>query len=490
MAEDVPPAEGKAPNILVIVLDAVRAKSVKAGGGRRVAKTPVLDALAARGAVFSRAVAPANWTVPSHMSMMTGSYPAQHGVRTFMRGDPPSETIGSWLHRQSYQTGIFTEQAHLVAGYGLESGYDMRFSRRMGMANEERTSVYRLFGHNNVLYSKEVRRVVEAIPPLIIPLNAINHPNEVAFKKDRCGSYVIDEFQKWVSTLDAGRPFHAFINMVDGHEPYPSTEKGRSMSFFPRWYGRTPRYYILAVSGMLGRLPWDELEGGYLIAIEQVDRKLGAILDVLAAAGRLDNTYVIVTADHGQSFGEGGNVFHGCGATDSITRVPLVVAPPVGITLPARVEPWVTLCDLPAWMKAMASGKTPFDDGGKPPFPFAPSAHNGGPVYCEGGPASDPNRSLKGIRMDQSWNHRLIAAYDGTEKWILDTETGTIDHWADAADPDHEPAERLTGDAAKAVREKVYGAYEAFDAQRIALKSGTKAVEVTLDERLRSWGYD
>lgn len=481
---------GRPPNVLVLLLDAVRAKSIGLSGGRRVARTPVLDALAREGTNFPRAVAPANWTVPSHMSMMTGTYPSTHGVRTFLRGEPPFPTVASWLKGEGYQTAVFTEQAHLVAGYGLESGYDTRFSRRMGMANEDRTFVYRLFGQKNLLYSSRLRSLVEKLPPTIVPINAINHPQEVAFKADRCGRYVLDEFRAWLGARDPQRPFHAFINIVDGHEPYPVTEEGRHLPFLAKWYSRTPRYYLLAVPGLQGHVPWAELEGGYLLSIAEADRKVGEFLRAVEQAGARERTLVIVTADHGQSFGEGGNVYHGCGATDSITRVPLVIAPPRGIPVPRTVERWVSLVEMPAWIKAAARGGVPYDEAGRGPAEFTTGAMDGRPVYCEGGPASDPNRSLRGIRRDQPWNHRQIAAYRDGEKLVLDLETGGILRWPADADPDRLAPERVGADDAVALRREVFGPYESADRARSAGTPAHAAVEVTLDERLRSWGYD
>ena len=91
-----------------------------------------------------------------------------------------------------------------------------------------------------------------------------------------------------------------------------------------------PRYYMLAVPDLQSRVRWDALVGGYIKAIGEADRKIGQLMRVLETNGERGRTMVIITLDHGQSFGEGGNAFHGCGATDSVTRVPLVVSPPGG----------------------------------------------------------------------------------------------------------------------------------------------------------------
>ena len=82
------------PNIVTMVLDCARAKNFATSGGDLLAETPVIDALAAQGTEFPRAVASANWTVPSHFSIFTGFYPNVHGVRTFQKLTVPLETDG------------------------------------------------------------------------------------------------------------------------------------------------------------------------------------------------------------------------------------------------------------------------------------------------------------------------------------------------------------------------------------------------------------
>jgi arylsulfatase A-like enzyme len=478
------------PNVLLVVMDAARLKSLGAGVGHRVAHTPVLDRLAIQGTRFTRAIAPANWTIPAHMSMLTGTYPSTHGARTFRRAPSPFESIASWLQGRGYQTAVMTEQLHLVGGYGLEQGYEGRFASRMLMPNEERHIAYQLFGGRPWLYSAQVRKLVERLPPTIVPLNAINHPGEVAFKQERCGQKVVTDFRSWIQQRDPQRPLHALVNVVDCHEPYPEVRDGSSRNVLGRWYSRTPRYYLLAVPGLQQKVPWDLLEAGYRRCLEDADHKLGQLLETLEQSGELGRTLVIATADHGQSFGEGGNVFHGCGATESITRVPLVIVPPAGVTVPEHVTRWTSLCEIPAWIKATVTGHAPYGPDGLAPFPFSASVPDPGIVYSEGGPASDQNRSLRGIRTEATWNQRLVAAYRGEEKFLLNLATDRLERWTLDADPDVTPGQPLEGDLGRTVRREVFGRYEEADQRRIATHSGVQGVEVELDKYLRSWGYD
>jgi hypothetical protein len=489
-AHRVPRAARRPPNLLFVVLDCARAKNFAMNDAAHSAHTPVIDRLARQGTVFTGAVAPSNWTVPSHMSMFTGNYPGAHRRRTFERGSAPRETVASWLTRRGYETAMFTEMVHLVAGYGLEDGYAHRVARYIGISDEQRTTANWIASHSGALYSDWMRSLLERIPPFIVPLNVFNHRQEVAFKRDVCGSYIPEAFDSWVAGRDPSRPFHAFVNLVDAHEPYPIVPNGHPIGAIERWYARTPRYYLLSVRGLQERVPWEGLVNGYLWSIEQADRKVGQMLASLERAGERDRTLVVLTADHGQSFGEAGNVFHGCGATDSITRVPLVVSPPAELSLPTRVDRWTSLCEVGGWFRAAAAGWAPFGEEGEAPLPFSASSPPTGTVYCEGAPASDPNRSLQGVRVDARWNHRLLAAYRGPSKYVLDLETSHIFRWPmDGSDPDGREPEEFAGTEASDLCADVFAGYAGLDAIPTA-RSAARGSETAVDQRLRSWGYD
>jgi arylsulfatase A-like enzyme len=131
-----PTSGARPPNIITIILDCARAKNFKTSDGDRVARTPFIDSLAARGTAFPRAVAPANWTVPSHFSFFTGSYPNVHGIRTFRRGMQLPESTATHLKRAGYETTMFSEMVHLVGGYGMEEGFELLRARHIGISDE------------------------------------------------------------------------------------------------------------------------------------------------------------------------------------------------------------------------------------------------------------------------------------------------------------------------------------------------------------------
>jgi arylsulfatase A-like enzyme len=477
-------------NIVVVVLDSARALSMLSQARGVAAETPNISRLALTGCEFEHAIAPGNWTVPSHMSMFTGVYPWVHGRRTFQSGTVASPTIASWLARRGYATGLFSEEVHLIAGYGLEEGFADRYCPVHAMSDRDRTATNRWFGGSPLLYSVPVRRAMGRIPLSALPITFPNYRAEIGFKRLVSNDLTIGAFDRWVTELAPSTPFHAFLNLVDPHEPYEAVPVDGARTPIERAFATVPRFYLLAVPELRARAPWKAIESWYRTSIREADRKVGAVLDSLARSGRRDRTWVIVTSDHGQSFGEGGNVYHGCGASDSVTRVPLVIVPPAGTTLPKRVSRYASLCELPSWLKAISLGRPPFDAAGFPTIPFAAEPAPNSPVYCEGGPASDPNLSLTGIGTAERWNHRLIAAYVESAKYVLDTYAGDLRRWSLPGDPDSSPAQSITGDARAEALHSVFGLRD--DAE-IAVRAGLQPGETRpplRDPRMRSWGYD
>ena len=117
-------AEG--PNVVLVTIDTLRADRVGAYGARDVA-TPTLDALAARGVLFEQAMAAVPLTLPSHASLLTGQYPATHGVRhnaIFVLGRE-TETLAERFSDAGYATAAVVGAAVLDPEFGLSQGFDV-----------------------------------------------------------------------------------------------------------------------------------------------------------------------------------------------------------------------------------------------------------------------------------------------------------------------------------------------------------------------------
>jgi len=133
------------PDIILVTIDTLRADATGYSGNARV-KTPFLDKLAGEGVVFINAHAHNVVTLPSHVNILTGLYPYQHGVHdnAGFKLDAKNETVATMLHRAGYTTGAFIGAYPLDARYGLNAGFDVyddnygKGAASLDFANQER----------------------------------------------------------------------------------------------------------------------------------------------------------------------------------------------------------------------------------------------------------------------------------------------------------------------------------------------------------------
>ncbi len=112
-------------NVLLITLDTTRADHLGCYGNS-AARTPNLDGLAREGIVFARAYCPAPLTLPSHVSIMTGLYPAAHGVRNNGHEVPAGiRTLAEILKGRGYATGAFVSAFSVDSRFGIDRGFDV-----------------------------------------------------------------------------------------------------------------------------------------------------------------------------------------------------------------------------------------------------------------------------------------------------------------------------------------------------------------------------
>ena len=251
-------------NVLLVTIDTLRADHL-GSYGYAAAQTPALDRLAARGLRFAQAATVAPLTLPAHSSLMTGTFPAFHGVRDnggFYLGDD-QVTLAKVLRAGGYRTGGFVSAFVLDHRWGIGQGFD-RYYDDFDLAK------YRLD----------------------VGLDAVQRP----------GSEVVSKAIEWLDQ-DSTRPFLAWVHLYEPHAPYDPPESIRV---------RFPPTMI----------------GAYDAEIATADIQVGRLIDHLATAGRLDRTVVVVLGDHGESLGEHGEEQHGFFVYDATVRIPLIVAGP------------------------------------------------------------------------------------------------------------------------------------------------------------------
>jgi arylsulfatase A-like enzyme len=319
-----PEARPGSPNILVIVVDTLRADHLSAYGYKRQT-SPNLDRLAEQGVLFESAFATSSWTLPSHASLVTGRYPHEHAAEEEPL-DNRYPTIAEALRERGYRTAAFSAN-HMW--FSRSRGFGRGFLRFEDYFNTPQDMVLRTF------WGRKLTRSI------LFPLGL----NNLLVLKP--ASAVTDSTLRWIRQ-NPEKPYFAFLNYLDVHDPYlpPQPFRGRFSN------GKD-------VGGILNEfqrptppdLTPEQLQSeidAYDGAIAYVDYQIGRLLEGLKEQGLLDNTIVVVTSDHGEAFGENGLLLHRNALYRSVVHVPLIIRWPGHVPGGTRLAVPVTNASLPA----------------------------------------------------------------------------------------------------------------------------------------------
>jgi arylsulfatase A-like enzyme len=328
------PAAGGAPNVLLLVLDTVRAWNLGFAGYWRPT-TPKLARWIERSTVFERALATAPWTAPSHATMFTGHLPPDLSANWDTPLDGTWKTLAEVLRDRGYATaGFVGNYRYAGSATGLARGFDRYTDYPVTVEQALRSAQLsaRVFTLGSVAEELGKRRIIQG-------------------GKD--AAVVNREFLEWVGGRgDATRPFFAFLNYFDAHAPYTPPPPWDSLFAAHKDPARAKRYWdrIEQVFGQ-GPLPrpfleetYDAYDGG----IAYLDFQIDSLLTALEERGVLNNTIVIITSDHGEHFGEHGLIQHGNSLFLPLLNVPLVFYYPAGVPLGLKVQAPASLRDLAA----------------------------------------------------------------------------------------------------------------------------------------------
>jgi arylsulfatase A-like enzyme len=318
---DAAAVDDQAPNILVLILDTVRAASTSLHGYARLT-TPSIDSLASEGAVFEWAVSPSSWTLPSHGAMFTGRLGSALSTSWRKPLDASYPTVAEAFRDRGYATGAF------VANYfythhesGLGRGFDvLRDFKRSPAQILWSTTFGQTPFVNHIVWGRTPSSVLAALRDFDLRVRAEPQNDR------RRAQEVVSEFLDWQAGLGSS-PFFAFLNLYDAHDPYVPPAYVRER------FSTTPQAQDLYDAG-----------------IAYMDDELGKLFAVMRERGLLDRTLLVITSDHGEQWGEHGLKNHGNSLYLPAVHVPLVMRFPPRIAAGVRVKQPVSLTDLAATM--------------------------------------------------------------------------------------------------------------------------------------------
>jgi arylsulfatase A-like enzyme len=314
--------------VLLIILDTVRAASLSLYGYARPT-TPGLAHWSTSGVVFEQAIATAPWTLPSHGSLFTGRYP------TDLTGDwrrpimDPGPTLADRFRAQGYATGGFVAnlrytsyQSGLATGFDHYEDHPYHLKQVVLHSTIGRLRLWRVIADGSP--RKALRALIRSATWELAG-DAADPGNNL-----KPAEQVTAAFLAW-QQRQAGRPFFGFLNLFDAHGPYQSPPAFRTR-FGPA------RARINLYDG----------------AIAYLDQTVTDLLQTLADRGVLDHTIVILTADHGEQFGEHGLTGHANSLYLPLLQVPLLIRFPPRVPAGRRIPAVVSLRDVPATLLDLA----------------------------------------------------------------------------------------------------------------------------------------
>ncbi len=278
------------PNVVVITLDTMRADHMGCYGYFRET-SPRLDQLAASSVLFERCLVPMSTTLPSHTSIFTGVWPAEHGVLANIKKqfiyerDPSLVTLAEVFKASGYKTGAFVSAFPLRAGAGLATGFDV--------------------------YNQPTRN------------------------KERDAEKTTRQAISWLKGV-GDQPFFLWVHYFDPHGPYlppsPYDEAFKTTAELRQWLGER------AVALTVFRSKVKRTEQGNRVnvlgsvnqydgEIAFMDHHIGVLLDHLKGANVWGRTVVAVLGDHGEGLNQHREPGHGF-SWDEQVRVPFLLRAP------------------------------------------------------------------------------------------------------------------------------------------------------------------
>lgn len=334
------------PNILFIVLDTQRRDRLSLYGHQRDT-SPQLDAFAQDATIFERAIAPAQWTIPAHGSLFTGLYPGAHQLQQAHQALPHEHiTLAEHLQAAGYHTSAFCNNPMVgLLETGLQRGFhhffnyagaspnrpvDMRRSApRKAAATEFRKlarKVTNQFAHNDLMFKLSLN-------PLVVPIwsRLVNYKGNTERS--------IDDLIDYLGEQRAGgtqKPQFTFLNLMGTHTPYrpprdvveriaPSIKHDKHAWRFMTEHNADAGAWISPSDPPLEDWQRDTLSTFYDAEIIDQDVHLGRLFAYLEASGALDDTVVIVAADHGEGHGDHDFVGHSFVVYQELVHVPLII---------------------------------------------------------------------------------------------------------------------------------------------------------------------
>jgi arylsulfatase A-like enzyme len=316
------------PHVVLVVIDTLRADALGFGGSPH--GSPHLDRLADESVVFTQAIAPSTWTLPSVASLLTSLHPSEIGLFGGARED-------------EQLTRTLADEHLTLAEVFRDHGY-----RTVGVVNQVFLTAKRGFGQGYDRYE-------------ILPTGADGHRLNRRLERSLATFEVAPRSGNPTGAREASRvaPLFIHVHYFDPHWPYryrsaedredlPTSLEAADRDLDPPRGGDQATHWMVDHGeGEQRRQALETLAARYALEVRWVDGVIAGLIDLLQGQGIWDDAVLVVTADHGEGFWEHQRLLHGHSPHEEQIHVPLLVRPPPALAFEsgARSSP-VSLVDL------------------------------------------------------------------------------------------------------------------------------------------------
>ncbi|MCG8419196.1 MAG: sulfatase [Proteobacteria bacterium] len=306
---------GKPPrNVLVLVIDTVRADMFAPFADNPPAATPAFDAFAEKSTVFVNAYNNENWTKPSVATTLSGLYPVTHDTKQDPSVLPRDvELLSERLKSEGFATAGFVANGFISKKFGFEQGWD----RFRNYIREERKS-----------------DAEHVYADALAWLESINNskPAATGDGTDKgTPAATGDGTDKGKPAFRSDKPFFLYLQTIDPHVIY-SVDRQYTRPYFPDEYkgpigsslSGQEQADISRGKRKVGKRDYDWIRALYYGEVTYHDEHMGRFFAEIEQRGILDDTLVVITNDHGEELNEHGHLGHGHSLYDELLRAPLL----------------------------------------------------------------------------------------------------------------------------------------------------------------------
>ena len=340
------------PNIVLIVMDAVRAQNVSLYGYERET-TPNLKEISRRCAVYKNTISTSYWTFPSYASTFTGTYVSKHGL--VIAGDVLDNnfvTIAEMLRRYGYKTIGVCPSPFVSKLSGLHRGFEI-FVDPFYTGFQSK-----MYNFVNKILPQAREKVMRTAPKKdFLRRERFLTPQSESFRRqgalkrvrgltkrgfwtftglfDKYARATNNQAFKLIERVKR-QPFFLFIHYNETHTPYilPNSYRKKFLRSVPEkrpWDVNQDFFEHYSGGAKIRELDSRVMIALYDGAINYLDARIFEIYSFLSKKELLDNTMLIITSDHGDGFGEHGIRFHFFCLYDFLIRVPLIIKYPINL---------------------------------------------------------------------------------------------------------------------------------------------------------------